>query len=98
MQIYRKLPVEIEAIIFEYNKNGLIEMSNFLGSNLGKISKDRHMDAKAEAVILTLEDGKNGQVKHIASEGDYIIKGISGKFYPCKPDIFNKTYEEVLCK
>ena len=31
----------------------------------------------------------------IASEGDYIIKGISGEFYPCKPDIFKATYEEV---
>lgn len=28
-------------------------------------------------------------------EGDYVIKGISGEFYPCKPDIFHKTYEEV---
>lgn len=27
--------------------------------------------------------------------GDYIIKGINGEFYPCKPDIFDKTYEEV---
>lgn len=30
-----------------------------------------------------------------ASVGDYIIKGVNGEFYPCKPDIFNKTYEEV---
>ena len=30
-----------------------------------------------------------------ASEGDYIIKGVSGEFYPCKPDIFELTYEKV---
>lgn len=30
-----------------------------------------------------------------ASVGDYIIKGVNGEFYPCKPDIFAKTYEEV---
>lgn len=30
-----------------------------------------------------------------ASIGDYIIKGVDGEFYPCKPDIFEKTYEEV---
>lgn len=30
-----------------------------------------------------------------ASIGDYIIKGVNGEFYPCKPDIFNKTYEKV---
>lgn len=40
-------------------------------------------------VIHTLEG------KHYASVGDYIIKGISGEYYPCKPDIFEKTYEEV---
>lgn len=39
-------------------------------------------------VIPTLE----GQ--HIASIGDYIIKGIAGEFYPCKPDIFNVIYEK----
>lgn len=32
----------------------------------------------------------------IASEGDYIIKGVNGEFYPCKPQIFEKTYEAVL--
>ena len=30
-----------------------------------------------------------------ASVGDYIIKGVNGEFYPCKPDIFEKTYEKV---
>ena len=30
-----------------------------------------------------------------ASKGDYIIKGINGEFYPCKPDIFEKTYELI---
>lgn len=31
----------------------------------------------------------------IATEGDYIIKGVQGKFYPCKPDIFAQTYEKT---
>jgi hypothetical protein len=31
----------------------------------------------------------------IASIGDYIIRGVQGEFYPCKPDIFNQTYEAV---
>jgi hypothetical protein len=30
-----------------------------------------------------------------ASEGDWIIRGVQGEFYPCKPDIFAKTYEAV---
>jgi len=32
---------------------------------------------------------------HLASQGDWIIKGVNGEFYPCKPDIFEKTYEAV---
>jgi hypothetical protein len=34
-------------------------------------------------------------VKHIATEGDWIIKGVQGEFYACKPDIFEQTYEKV---
>jgi hypothetical protein len=40
-------------------------------------------------VIETLEGAMKGNV------GDYIIKGVNGEFYPCKPDIFDTTYEEV---
>ena len=40
--------------------------------------------------IFTLEG------KMEASIGDFIIKGIQGEFYPCKPDIFEKTYEKVV--
>lgn len=32
---------------------------------------------------------------HLLTEGDYVIKGIQGEFYPCKPDIFEQTYEPV---
>ena len=39
--------------------------------------------------IDTLEGG------HTVCPGDYIIKGVQGEFYPCKPDIFHKTYEQV---
>lgn len=45
--------------------------------------------------ITTLEDGPNGAAKHIASPGDWIIRGVQGELYPCKPDIFEATYEAV---
>jgi hypothetical protein len=41
-------------------------------------------------IISTLEGDM------IANTGDYIIKGVNGEFYPCKPDIFKKTYEPVF--
>lgn len=91
--MYRKKPVTIEAIKFEYTESGIASIKMFVGEHLGSISKDRHFGALAEAVIITLEDGKDKLAKHVATEGDYIIKGVKGEFYPCKPDIFEMTYE-----
>ena len=93
---YRKKPVIIEAVKFEYSEIGIQRLKEFCGSSLGNIQKQRHPNAKAEAEIGTLEDGLHLTVKHIATEGDFIIKGVQGEFYPCKPDIFEQTYDEVL--
>lgn len=92
---FRKKPVVIEAIRFEYTKNGIEKLKQFCGDALGNVNKNRHPDAKAEAQICTLEDGVHLTVKHIATEGDWIIKGVQGEFYPCRPDIFEATYEPV---
>ena len=46
-------------------------------------------------IIGTLEDGPNCEAVHIAGPYDWIIRGINGEFYPCKPDIFAATYEPV---
>jgi len=46
-----------------------------------------------ELVIKTLEDGKDGKAKHIASVGDFVIQGVKGEIYFCKSDIFEQTYE-----
>ena len=92
---FRKKPVVIEAIQFTYDEQGILAIHAFCGGALGNISKARHPDAKAEAEIGTLEDGVHLTVKHIATEGDWIIKGVQGEFYPCKPDIFAATYERT---
>ena len=93
---YRKKPVVIEAIQFKYSKEGIEELKKFCGTALGNIRKDRHIGAIGEAEIGTLEDGVNLTVKHIATEGDYIIRGVQGEYYPCKPSIFQATYELVI--
>lgn len=50
-----------------------------------------------DLIVQTLEDGEEGgtQVDHIASPGDWIVKGIAGEIYPVKPRIFEQTYEPV---
>lgn len=91
---YRKKPVVIEAVRFVYDDTGIAAVKAFAGDKVGEITKARHPGAKAEMVIRTLEDGKGSvQVAHVATEGDYIIKGVLGEFYACKPDIFEATYE-----
>jgi hypothetical protein len=92
---FRKKPVVIEAFQFEYSVEGLNRLKEFAGNAIGSMGKHRHPGAVGEVQILTLEDGINLKVKHIAQEGDWIIKGVAGEFYPCKPDIFEQTYEYV---
>ena len=94
---YRKKPVEIDAIQFVYSKDGIDALRRFAGAAIGKVGKDRHPGAKGYAEIGTLEDGDHPDFKviHIATEGDYIIRGIKGEYYACKPDIFVETYEPV---
>ena len=92
---FRKKPVVIDAIEFIPTSQGEIALRSFCGNSLGKVTKDAFDGFRWEAEILTLEDGRDGRVTHVATEGDYIIKGIKGEFYPCKPDIFMATYEAV---
>ena len=87
MKQYKKKPVVIEAIKFLDDPNRILEIKDFMGVNTMTVS---YQDpANPFIKIDTLE----GEMK--AMVGDYIIKGVNGEFYPCKPDIFEKTYDEV---
>ena len=85
VKTYMKKPIQIEAI--QWNGKNFDEIKKFC--------KDTIIAYDGELVIPTLEDGKFIKAKHVATEGDYVIKGIRGEFYFCKEDIFNETYEEV---
>lgn len=99
---YKKKPVIIEAI--QWNGKNLVDVSAFLYNKTRKeaLKEINSSDISYkiwddyESIIiregLTI-DTLEGKIK--ADIGDYIIKGINGEFYPCKPDIFAKTYEEV---
>lgn len=92
MAKYRKKPVVIEAV--RWTGKNLIDIQSFIeGHRVASDSVywDRYEDMVNEngLIIKTLE----GLMK--ASIGDYIIKGVQGEFYPCKPDIFEQTYEIV---
>lgn len=88
MKKYRKKPVVIEAI--QMKDITMVDVRSFLGiANMKNVEQDFNENIIISFEIPTLE----GDMK--VSYGDYIIKGVNGEFYPCKPDIFEKTYEEV---
>ena len=92
---YVKKPVEIEVI--QLKDDNIIEVFDFLdGANYKETKSAEQLEDFSQMMlkqgyieIETLE----GIMK--TSFGDYIIKGVKGEFYPCKPDIFESTYKEV---
>ncbi len=77
---YRKKPVVVEAVRYE---GDVQEIVDFVGIH------ETEMDEQIKLYIKTLEGDM------LVSHGDYVIKGVQGEFYPCKPDIFQQTYEMV---
>src|SRR6266702_4793512 len=86
---FRKKPVVIEAIQFleagslSGFKSNRVEVAAFLG-------KAGHYDFDTGSFLISTLEGTMQAVWD-----DWIIKGVKGEFYPCKPDIFEATYEEV---
>lgn len=85
---YKKKPVVIEAV-------------EFLGdSSIGEKAPKWAYEAYKEGTIFRGENGWDFYIKTLEGDmlisiGDYIIQGVQGELYPCKPDIFDETYEQV---
>lgn len=81
---FRKKPVVIDAMEFTATPINIMALSGFMPSplNIDYAKRDEPV-----VKITTLEGVMTAQV------GDWIIKGVKGEFYPCKPDIFEATYE-----
>jgi len=92
---YKKKPIVIEAVRLENNYDSIYDAVEFVfhvgmeTSVIGANATVRNVQDDGGFLISTLE----GKMK--ASFGDYIIKGVKGEIYPCKPDIFEMTYELV---
>lgn len=80
MARFRKKPVIIEAI-------------QWTGENREQVlafCPSAYWTSRDGMIVPTLEGN------HFANEGDWIIRGIKGEFYPCKPDVFAATYDQVF--
>lgn len=91
MAKYRKLPVEIEAVQWDGHK--VSEVTPWLSDAIAKSP----IPGEAGWAIRVGNDIHIGTLESvmIASPGDFIIQGVKGELYPCKPDIFAATYERV---
>ena len=94
---FRKKPVIIDAIQFT-GKESLDDVIKFMNPEelCGKREVNTirsiigHYIEKDETIVIPTLEGDM-----IASKGDWIIRGVQGEYYPCKPDIFEATYEVV---
>ena len=81
MAKYRKKSVEVEAV--QWDGHNYSKIVIFVGGNVTWESNTHKLSIQTLEGLMT------------ASAGDFIIKGVKGEFYPCKPDIFEQTYEVV---
>jgi hypothetical protein len=89
MPKYRKKPVIIEAMEY-YCLESYLDICNWIDETDNTLSADEVVELRGNTMIINTLEGAM-----TAKEGDYIIKGVNDEFYPCKPDIFHKTYEKV---
>lgn len=103
MAKFRKKPVEVEAVQFNpdarpwhdiefpegVRRTHYREVSDLAGGTSGCSRGEPWWDWSVCGVVETLEG------RHLALPGDWIIRGVQGEFYPCKPEIFAQTYEAV---
>jgi hypothetical protein len=95
---FRKKPVVIDAVqlswgnweeICDFVDKAAFGGGVFLDDETFEVLPEDRYSHTMGMIIHTLEGD------HLARQGDYIIKGVKGEFYPCKPDIFEQTYELV---
>ena len=98
MAKYRKKPVVIEAVELKNDSASIKEAIEFLGQT---VNLEHNMSQDYwETFVQKTREQKGLEIKTLegtmlANFGDFIIKGVQGEHYPCKPDIFEATYEKV---
>lgn len=89
MPTFRKRPIEIEARQYDGSPASARELINWTRNSKTKCYMDVNADGERQLSINTLQGAL------WISTNDWVIKGVANEFYPCKPDIFARTYERV---
>lgn len=103
MAKYIKKPVEIEAIQLKDNHQSISEVQKFIQGGVlnnhtcrsAEDAWDNYIDIVRKQGGIKLKTLESDGETQLASFGDYVIRGVKGEFYPCKPDIFELTYTAV---
>lgn len=93
---FKKKPVEIEAV--QWKGDNLFDVYSFMNNHSPDITSNIKLDKWQDYEDVVRAKGLKIQTlegEMSASVNDWIIKGVHGEFYPCKPDIFELTYELV---
>ncbi|EME3582306.1 hypothetical protein QL848_002604 [Enterococcus faecium] len=86
---YRKKPVVIEAVQFNRSKAEKDVKKYYpMVTDMAKLTTAEGTEEREDRFFISTLEGSMTVI-----DGDYIIQGVEGEFYPCKPDIFEKTYE-----
>ena len=91
VKTYRKKPVEVKAI--QYDGKNVEDCIKFIENGQVICWKKKEVFPYSKPEIRIMIETLEGVMQ--ARPGDYIIRGVNGEYYPCKPDIFEKTYEMV---
>lgn len=97
MPFFRKKPVVIEAV--QLTDKSIVEVFEFIHGHKPDLNGMITSEKWSEYEDIVRRDGyKINTLEGVmtAQIGDWIIKGVESEFYPCKPDIFQKTYEEAV--
>ena len=97
--LVRKKPVTVEAMLYDGTYEQKMEVYRWIRDNTQGSYDFQSTHQPDSGVTINPSDGamlimtREGEMK--VSHGDYVIRGVAGEFYPCKPEIFTYTYETV---
>ena len=97
--LVRKKPVVVEAMLYDGTPEQKMEVYRWIRDNTQGSYDFQSTPQPDSGVMINPSDGAmfimtlEGEMR--VSNGDYVIRGVNGEFYPCKPDIFKSTYETV---
>lgn len=92
MPKFRKIPVEVDAV--QWLGSNAAELNVFAGANFNTLDPEDRVNCDDPEATAQILDGLHSTWV-LLRDGDFIVRGVQGEFYPVRLDVFEATYEEV---